>query len=762
MIEEGFSKEVRKPKSVSIEGDLVVVGGGMSGVCAAITAAREGVKVILVQDRPVLGGNASSEVRMWILGATSHMGNNNRWSREGGVIDEILVENLYRNREGNTIIFDTLLLEKVIEEENITLLLNTAACDVAKSSENRIESVRAFCSQNSTMYTLSAPLFCDASGDGLIGFASGAAFRMGAESKEEFGELFAPEKSYGELLGHTIYFYSKDVGTPVDYVAPSFALQDITKLPKYRSINTKEHGARFWWVEYGGSLDTIHDSETIKWELWKIVYGIWNYIKNSGKFPDARNLTLEWVGTIPGKRESRRFEGDYILKQSDLVERRVFDDAVSYGGWAIDLHPEDAIYKDLPSCNQWHSKGAYQIPYRCFYSRNIENLFLTGRIISASHVAFGSTRVMATCAHGGQVVGMAAAHCVAGGLHPRDLLESARMKSLQTALNREGQAIPGVPMEETENLVSSARIEASSCDRLDTIPFDGGPWYSLEHAAAQLLPLKRGVAYQFEIEVESESETTLEVRLSTSLDSRNYTPDRLIESLAKPLQVGVQKVICTFSGSLEENHYAQLSFHANASVRIRLSNRLQSGTISVFNVGNKAVSNNGAQNPPEGIGFESFEFWRPLRRPDGQNIAMNIVPAIEPYHPGLLKNGSTRPFSSGNCWVASLEDSHPEVHVKWDEQVSVKSVYLYFDTDFDHPLENSQLGHPERELPFCVSDYSLHDAEGREVYRKSGNHQTINRIVFDEAVETSELTLKLEHPMENVPASLFEIRCYGE
>jgi len=211
MIEAGFSKEVRTPKSVSISGDLLIVGGGMSGVCAAITAAREGVKVILVQDRPVLGGNASSEVRMWIFGATSHLGNNNRWSREGGVIDEILVENLYRNREGNTIIFDTLLLEKVIEEENITLLLNTAACDVAKSSENRIESVRAFCSQNSTMYTLSAPLFCDASGDGLIGFASGAAFRMGAESKEEFGELFAPDKKYGELLGHTIYFYSKEI-----------------------------------------------------------------------------------------------------------------------------------------------------------------------------------------------------------------------------------------------------------------------------------------------------------------------------------------------------------------------------------------------------------------------------------------------------------------------------------------------------------------------------------------------------------------------
>lgn len=762
MIEEGFSKEVRTPKSVSISGDLVIVGGGMSGVCAAITAAREGVKVILVQDRPVLGGNASSEVRMWILGATSHLGNNNRWSREGGVIDEILVENLYRNREGNTIIFDTLLLEKVIEEENITLLLNTAACDVAKSSENRIESVRAFCSQNSTMYTLSAPLFCDASGDGLIGFASGAAFRMGAESKEEFGELFAPEKEYGELLGHTIYFYSKDVGVPVDYVAPSFALQDITKLPKYRSINTKEHGARFWWVEYGGSLDTIHDSETIKWELWKIVYGIWNYIKNSGEFPDARNLTLEWVGTIPGKRESRRFEGDYILKQSDIVERKVFEDAVSYGGWAIDLHPEDAIYKDLPSCNQWHSKGAYQIPYRCFYSRNIENLFLAGRIISASHVAFGSTRVMATCAHGGQVVGMAAAQCAAGNLNPRDLLTPDRMRDFQTALNREGQAIPGVSIREEANLASSAKIEASSCDLLDGIPFDGGPWFSLEHASGQLLPLKRGVAYQFEIEVESDAETNLEVKLRTSSDSRHYTPDLLIESLKIPLRAGIQKSVCEFSECLGEDHYAMLSFHADATVKVRMSNRLQSGIVSVFNIGNKAVSNNGAQNPPDGIGIESFEFWRPLRRPEGQNIAMKIVPAIEPYSPDLLANGITRPFSNGNCWVADREDSSPEIRLKWDEPVDIKRVYLYFDTDFDHPLENSQLGHPERELPFCVKNYSLDDADGKELFRQSGNHQTINRIVFDEAVETKGLTLKLEHPMENVAASLFEIRCYSE
>lgn len=762
MIEAEPSEKVRSPKTVSLQSDLVIVGGGMAGVCAAITAAREGIEVVLVQDRPVLGGNASSEVRMWILGATSHLGNNNRWSREGGVIDELLLENLYRNKEGNPLIFDALLLEKVVEEPKITLLLNTAAIETVKSSEDRIESVRSFCSQNSTMYTLSAPLFCDASGDGLVGFSSGAAFRMGAESQEEFGELFAPEKEYGELLGHTIYFYSKDAGRPIDYVAPSFALKDITKLPKYRSINTKDHGCRFWWVEYGGSLDTIYDSETIKWELWKIVYGIWDYIKNSGEFPDARNLTLEWVGTIPGKRESRRFEGDYILNQKDIVERRTFEDAVSFGGWAIDLHPEDAVYKDLPSCVQWHSKGVYQIPYRSFYSRNIENLFFAGRIISASHVAFGSTRVMATCAHGGQAVGMAAAHCIENGCNPRDLLEPSRMTVLQAALNREGQSIPQIQAEDRENLAIGARIECSSTASLDGITFEEGEWFNLEHSAGQLLPLTAGVAYRFAVEVDSDGETELEVKLRTSSDERHYTPDVAIETLAKSLVKGRQRVECVFSKTLDEDRYAMISFHADASVRIRQSKRLQSGIVSVFNIGNKAVSNNGAQNPPEGIGVESFEFWRPLRRPEGQNIAMNVFPALEPYAAKNLNNGLTRPFDSGNCWVAAIDDQKPEVRLRWDEPVQIKRVYLYFDTDFDHPMENVQYGHPERAMPQCVRNYVLRDGAGAELYRMEENHQTIDRIVFEKAISVDELVLELEHPSDDIPASLFEARCYAE
>ncbi len=157
-------------------------------------------------------------------------------------------------------------------------------------------------------------------------------------------------------------------------------------------------------------------------------YGVWNYIKNSGKFPEAENLTLEWVGHIPGKRESRRFEGDHMLRQQDVVERRLHDDAVAFGGWSIDLHPAEGVFAEIAGSHHLHSEEVYQIRYRCYYSRNIENLFLAGRITSSTHVAFGSTRVMATCALGAQAVAHAAALCIEHGEKPRDILKPERMR----------------------------------------------------------------------------------------------------------------------------------------------------------------------------------------------------------------------------------------------------------------------------------------------------------------------------------------------
>lgn len=752
--------DVRSLVSEKISTTFIVVGGGLSGVCTAITAARKGVKVVLVQDRPVLGGNSSSEVRLWILGATSHMGNNNRWSREGGVVDEILVENTYRNKEGNPLLFDAILLDKVVAEPNITLLLNTAVYEVHKSDPDTISSVKAFCSQNSTEYVLTAPLFCDASGDGIVGFLAGAAFRMGAESKEEFGEKFAPSVEYGELLGHSLYFYSKDTGKPVKFVAPEFALKDITKeIPRFRSFNAKEYGCKLWWLEYGGRLDTVHDTEKIKWELWKVVYGVWDYIKNSGEFPEAETMTLEWVGTIPGKRESRRFEGDYMLRQQDVVSQHTHTDAVAYGGWSIDLHPADGVFSEKPGCNQWHSKGIYQIPYRCLYSRNVKNLFLAGRIISASHVAFASTRVMATAAHVGQAVGMAACIASRNGLNPADILQQNLIGDLQKELLKTGQHIPGFELSDELDLVQSAEIRASSEYVLDELPLD--ILKNLDVSVAQMLPLDQGKVPQVTFYVESEIHTSLEVDWRVSEKAGNYTPDVVLEQQTLTIVPGRNVLHMDCAATMADGAYAFMVIHKNPLLKIYHSEHRITGVLSVFNLVNKAVSNYGKQTPTGDIGVDEFEFWCPQRRPEGHNLAIQVTPGLSKFAAKNVKTGVFRPTTAPNAWVASPADPNPELIIKWDKEQKISSIELFFDTDYDHPMETVLMGHPEDVMPFCVRDYQIKDGNGNVLYASDNNYQTKNVIVLAQSIYTDCIRINLLHPSANTPAALFAVRCYA-
>ncbi len=756
MIVQSISPEKRSNTIVTLKTDLIVTGGGMAGTCAAITAARKGIKVILVQDRPVLGGNASSEVRLWILGATSHMGNNNRWAREGGVIDEILIENLYRNKEGNAVLFDTILLEKVTSEPNITLLLNTAVFDLEKKDEATINSIRAFCSQNSTEYILSATLFCDASGDGIVGFRAGASFRMGTESKAEFGELFAADEENTELLGHSMYFYTKRVEAPVKFVPPSFALKNITEIPRYKIISKEDNGCRYWWLEFGGKTDTIHKTEEIKWELWKVIYGVWNYIKNSGEFDDVENLTLEWVATIPGKRESRRFEGLYMIRQQDLVEQKNFDDTVAHGGWAMDLHPAEGVYSPQPGCTQWHTKGIYQIPYRCFVSKDIDNLFFAGRIISATHVAFGSTRVMATSALGGQAVGMAASVCISRGLKPADLAGGDSIKLLQDELNMMGQGIIDIPIRKDSNLASEAEVTATSELKLSQIPFDGD-WTRLHYGTAQLLPFRAGQKYRFRVLARADKKTTLQIQLRISSKPTNYTPDIILETFFIEMGQGEQMLDFEFSSVTQVDQYAFLTFLPDNLVCLKNSNMRISGIVSLFNSINKAVSNFGKQDPPDGIGVDSFEFWIPERRPQGKNIAMDITPALDFFVAGNVGDGFVRPGSTPRAWVADLKENKPRLTLKWKKEIRIREVRIFFDTEYDHPLESTLMGHPEEVIPFCIRDYRIKTLSGKLLFERKGNFQTINTWKPMKDLRAKGITFEFDHPSDTVPASIFEI-----
>lgn len=739
-------------RSDHLDAELVVVGGGMAGTCAAITAARAGVRVILVQDRPVLGGNASSEVRLWILGATAHLGNNNRWAREGGVIDEIIVENTYRNQDGNSIIFDTILLEKVTQEPLITLLLNTAMVG-AEVADGTIHAVSAFCSQNSTRYEITAPLFLDATGDGALAFSAGAAFRMGAEASAEFGEPFAPTEEYGALLGHSMYFYSKNVGHPVRFVPPSYALEDLSSIPRARSFNTAEDGCRLWWIEWGGRLDTVHDTELIKWELWKVIYGVWNHLKNSGEFPDAENLTLEWVGHVPGKRESRRFEGLYMLRQSDILEQRHHHDGVAFGGWSIDLHPADGVFSEHPGSNHLHARGTYQIPYRCLVSADLDNLFFAGRLISASHVAFGSTRVMATGAHMGQAVGVAAAVCLQAGLSPAELAAPERSGLLQRELLRRGQHIPGVLLDDPDDLTRAATITASSEARLTELP-DSGATVPLDDPRGQLLPLAAGPVPQFGLIIDADRAATLRAELRVGLRPDDYTCDVVLAATQVELQPGPdQPVKLDFDAELEQAGYVQLSLLAADGVAVHVSDQLITGTI--------ALRHKKTQEEDAAIGRPRIEFWTPERRPTGRNLALRLDPAPPTYQAVNVGNGADRPTGGSNAWVAAVDDPAPRLELSWAEPQTVGRVELSFDTDFDHPMESALYGHPESEMPFCVRDFRVL-AGTRVVAEVTGNHQTRHQVIMDPPVSTDRLSVEVVGVNGNAPAAIFSLRCYAD
>jgi hypothetical protein len=748
---------------IDLSSDLVIAGGGLSGLCAAVTAARQGIRVILAQDRPVLGGNASSEVRLWVLGATSHMGNNNRWAREGGVIDELLVENMWRNPEGNSVIFDSVLLEVVVREPKIRLLLNTAIDDVELDSSGTITAVNAYCSQNQTRYHLAAPLFCDASGDGILGFLAGAAFRIGAEARSEFNEALAPEDAAHDLLGHSLYFYSRDTGRPVTYVPPSFALSDITKIPRFRELRITDSGCRLWWLEYGGLLDTVHETEEIKWELWRVAYGVWNYIKNSGEFPDAETLALEWMGMIPGKRESRRFEGEYMLTQQDIVEQTVHGDAVSFGGWAIDLHPADGVFSAKPGCIQWHSKGVYQIPYRTMYSRNVPNLFLAGRILSASHIAFGSTRVMATCAHNGQAVGMAAALCIEGGLRPRELTDTCRMHTLQQRLLRMGQHIPGVAatadQADQTDKARSATITASSTFELEALP-TSGEMTVLDRPMALLLPLSQGSAPIITVFTTAEQPTSLNAELWICSRKGNTTPDLLLSSIEVEVSAGPSKSITLdFHAMLPRSAYAFIVLQTNPLMSLALNQEYVCGVLTLSQQMNPAVAKSLVQTPPEGSGIDTFAFWLPTRRPAARNLACTFTPSIPAFAATNVVNGYARPFDGTNAWVPAREDKTPTLHLTWDKPQTIQTIEITFDTDYDHPMESVLMGHPERIMPGCVTAFEIRTREGEILAHVEDNHQTRFQLQLESPLDMCGISIAVLSVGPGFPA-IFEVRCY--
>jgi len=401
-----------QPKSAG-NYDLVIVGGGVSGISAAVSAARLGCKVALINDRPILGGNNSSEIRVH-LGGRIEVG---PYKALGGLLKEF-GHTKQGNAEPATNYEDWKKETIVVNEKNISLFSNCRAYAVAKKGD-QISSVTVRNILTNEDLEFFAPLFVDCTGDGTVGYLAGADYHMGRESRAEFGEKTAPEVADKMTMGASVQWYAVDIKKSERFPRFSYGVT-------FNEANAEKVTKGDWNWEAGMNMDQIKEIEHIRDYGLMVVYSNWSFLKNDySKKEKFKNKKLGWVAYVTGKRESRRLLGDYILKEDDLLKSVFHEDASFTTSWTIDLHyPEpqnsmnfpDAEFKSIAKHIKIH---LYPVPYRCLYSRNVTNLFMAGRDISATHVALGTTRLMRTGGMMGEVVGMAAHICIKNKILPR-------------------------------------------------------------------------------------------------------------------------------------------------------------------------------------------------------------------------------------------------------------------------------------------------------------------------------------------------------
>ena len=489
------------------EFDVVVVGGGPAGIGAALAAARHGCRVALIQDRPVLGGNASSEIEIPPMG---YIGSPPDRVNVTGIAEEIFPKQGWQNFADSKKI-----LEIVSAEKNIALFLNTRATGVEMASKNTIKSVLALDVHTGQRLSFTAPRFIDCTGHGWIGYYAGAEYRMGQEARAEFGETLAPVEAGQRTMGNSLYkavfrdhqrdmadcvrVVAEDAAMPstaktklesVPFDCPPWAYQwhkssDFERLRSHQRLtdivrpenfdrpsrgNGRNPGddingaiSHAWWVEYGGVLNTIDDAEKIRDELFRISLGLWNYAKNHNPNTIARNeyRELVWLNYVPGVRESRRLIGDYIMSQREYDEPIVHPDTVAFTDWGPDAHHPEGFWVRGNDCIHVYKGHRTSIPYRTLYSKNIENLFVAGRCHSATHIAMAGTRVMRPMCATGQAAGTAAAIACKHSTTPRGVYQH-HISELQQMLLKDGCYLMGVGNADFNDLALNATASASS------------------------------------------------------------------------------------------------------------------------------------------------------------------------------------------------------------------------------------------------------------------------------------------------------------
>lgn len=778
--------------------DLIVAGGGLAGICAAIAAARGGLKTAIVHERPVLGGVASSEMRVTVHGAGQH----HSYARETGIIGEILTEERANNHESinengwTNSAFDMVLYDFCMREKNLTLHLNTPVTRVLMDEGEQIDQDpntnhgyyhRPACNKSRRIVglvantlsaevelTLKADYFLDATGDAFVADRAGCEWRMGCESKTEFGETHAPLEASTDTMGNSIHIRAKNIGSPAPYSAPEWAVKHEDASFFYeQGRRPHDPNGGYWWIEIGVPWHTIHDNEEIRHQLTRHALGVWDWMKNRDPVMKdiCANYALDFVGQVPGKRESRRIVGRHWVTENELAERKSFTDEVGHGGWFLDLHTpggllattsEPAAAEGYRTDSEYAALsyvGPYGFPLRSLMAKDVDNLFLAGRCISTSRAALGTLRVMATTSLMGQAVGTAVALMKERGIDLPTLAGDAaqggeHIQAIQQRLLRNGVFLPSTATSDAEDLAGSAIVTASSSAQFhgqssDDPKSTAGPLYkpqspicgpTLEKMHAQHCYLA-GRLESIRLQLSAEKDSELSLRLVRTEGIWDY-------------RQGGAEIVATGTLSVAAGEGQWCEWSCDLTELAPSSYRIE--TLA----GAEAVRwHSVAAIRPGHNGQETISPTR-LRDLRG-GFAFRLEPAQSCYEPEQILSGVCRPQNATNCWRSDPGAGLPAwIQLEWQSAQTLAAVEISF---AGHLLAEVHTEPPFWRDPQTAKDYEIQfesESGWQTALKVRGNYQRQRKHTLPEEITARRLRILVTATNGDPVACIYEIRCY--
>ena len=765
--------------------DVVVCGGGLAGVCAAIAAARNGSKTCLVHNRPVLGGNSSSEVGVTPHGAAAF----HAYARETGIISEALIEErarnhaeIYENGWTNSV-WDIVLYDMVQETPNLTLHLNTDIRSVTMIDARNIATVLAVVQNAETDLRIAGRVFIDSTGDGIVADAAGCQWRMGSEGRDEFNEPHAPAQANADTMGNSIHFLARDTSRPAPFTPPAWAVkyEDASYFYNQGRLPKDVRGG-FWWIEIGVPYHTIYDSEKIRHELTRHALGVWDWMKNKDPktMEAAKNYALDWIGQVPGKRESRRIMGRYLMTEHDVLNKTSFDDEIAFGGWFVDLHTPGGLlaktsepsaaagghedeYDTFSDYSAMSYCGPYGVPLRVMLTKDVDNLMTAGRNVSVTHAALGTVRVMGTTALMGEAAGIAASISLDRN-HNFEQLVSDDIGEIQQRLLKNGCFLPNVKNRDVADLALSAKVTASSELPVhgvapETPGFHEGlkTWKDQPQYSIERLESRRGQLIAADSKhIESiELCLTNEAANAESLELQLYAAEHIWDYRAEPGEPLAKGTINVQPGGKQWVRW-KLNLDLPAEIAAGAFLRIDA-------LPNKAIHWHAAHKIiPGHMAMYAISPNRMRRFGNGHTLAYRVTPAQHPFGPVQVISGVTRPHCATNLWISDPAQPLPQwLELNWPAPQTIGEIQLVFP---GHLVREYHAYAPYYRDPQCPRDYTIQawvNNTWQPLTEVRDNYQRLRRHTLPAAINTTRLRVIISATNGDPSAALYEIRCYA-